>query len=198
MSTDDTPGHELELRAPVLEAELVDDDPAPGRAVERWRRVTLVPPRMRNPALVRQTIRDAAVTVLLVPWRTLRAGARRPRMAPLGAGARLPRRRRARPTRREDARFFRVNNPRCDGGTFEYISVAVRSLPVGAPADRPRDRCPAGWLPVVASAHTEPDGGSTTSVLTSRSPRDTTRDANCSQPPARGTRPLVRAAVVRR
>lgn len=73
MSTDDTPGHELELRAPVLEAELVDDDPAPGRAVERWRRVTLVPPRMRNPALVRQTIRDAAVTVLLVPWRTLRA-----------------------------------------------------------------------------------------------------------------------------
>jgi len=69
---------ELVVTAPIVEAELVDNaSPArPGTAVERWHRVTLVPPALRTRALARPAARDVLARVSRAPWRLLRAVAR--------------------------------------------------------------------------------------------------------------------------
>jgi S-DNA-T family DNA segregation ATPase FtsK/SpoIIIE len=72
---DESAPREIVLAPPVYEAELVEATPParPGTAVERWRYVTLLPPTLRNRAMVRQAVRDAAVRILTAPWRLLRA-----------------------------------------------------------------------------------------------------------------------------
>src|SRR5687768_585609 len=59
---------------PVYEAEPVEAPPpaGPGTAVEKWRRIELIPqPHTR--AIARQAVLDATVRVLTAPWRLLRA-----------------------------------------------------------------------------------------------------------------------------